>query len=114
VLIGYLSFSGLLVTQRICDGGQEVSQSSCQRGRNCSPSYFKILGMHSTCNVTVRRVCATAVVVERHYVLHISRECVGRLMYTPRNTHAPYFSKSFHKKNDFLLKKELWNINRVF
>ena len=33
------------MTERLCDSGQEVSQSSCQTARNSSPNYFQILGM---------------------------------------------------------------------
>jgi hypothetical protein len=43
-----------------------------------------------TYNVTLRQVCATIVVVEKQWVLHILRACVCRLRYPACNAHAPY------------------------
>jgi hypothetical protein len=43
-----------------------------------------------TYDVTSRRVLATIVVVEKHWVLRILRVCVCSLRYTTCNAHAPY------------------------
>jgi hypothetical protein len=56
----------LPVTERLCDSGQDVLQSSCQTARNNSSNYLQTLGMQCRYKVTVRRFCATAVVVEKH------------------------------------------------
>jgi hypothetical protein len=44
-----------------------------------------------TYNVTLRRICATIVVVEEQYVLHVVRVCVFSLRYPACNAHAPYY-----------------------
>ena len=43
-----------------------------------------------TYNVTLRRVRATIVVVEKQWVLHILSVCISSLSYPARNAHAPY------------------------
>jgi hypothetical protein len=111
------------VTERICDSGQKVSLSSCQTGGNSSPNYYQILGMKCRYNVALRRGFAATVTVESikdytlqvcvlgdiviHHALHKIRTVIYRLL------GLQYFSTSFHKKNDFLLKK-MCNINSVF
>ena len=46
-----------------------------------------------TCNITMRRVHATIVALEKQYVLHILSVCVcvGSLRYLECKAHAPYF-----------------------
>jgi hypothetical protein len=111
------------VTERTCDSGQNVSLSSSQTGRNSSPNYYQILGMKCRYSVTLSRVFAANVTVKsiKDYILQV---CVLRDLGIHHALHKiptviyrllglQYFSTSFHKKNDFLLKK-MCNINSVF
>jgi hypothetical protein len=97
--------------------------SSCQTGCNSSHNYYQILGMQYRYNVTLRRVFAANITVENikyyilrvcvlgdlsiHHALRMRRTVICGLL------GLQYFSTSFHKKKDFLLKK-LCNINMVF
>ena len=69
-------------------------------------------GRQCTYNVTLSRVRATIVGVEKQYVLHIMNVCVCSLMYPACNAHA-YCSTFSHKRHGFREKK-LFNMKYVF
>ena len=83
-----------------------------------SETYFQ-QDMQCTYNVTLRRVRATIVAVEKQWVLHNLSVCICSLRYPACNAHAPYchlcpavkyffFCFTFsHKRYDFLQKKKV-------
>ena len=80
-----------------------------------------------TFNVTLRRVRATIVAVEKQSIIHNLSVCICSLRYPTCNAHAPYchvacpplqyFSTLSHKRHDFRNKKIrywMWNVRSDF
>ena len=94
-------------TERFCDGFYFTDQQD----------------RHCTYNVTMRRVRATIVAVEKQYVLHNPSVCVCRLKYAACNAYTPYchlwpdrLYKIFphYLINGMIFEKKLLNTKCVF
>jgi hypothetical protein len=95
--------------------------STCTQPATLRPKYKQ--HMHCIYNVTLRRVRATVVVVEKQWVLHNLNVCVCSLRYPACNAYAPYYHlwpaplyKIFphYLINDMIIEKKLLNTKCVF
>ena len=62
----------------------------CTEGRTLTERALNEKDRQFTYNVTMRRVCASIVAVEKQWVLHNMCLCICSLRYPACNTHAPY------------------------